>query len=1016
MFLMIQCLGINMSIDDIDNPFEKQNLKKKLELQERKRKEAVEKIAEARKDLTISKGRAGFLNTNQLLTLLSEKLSNVNTNIPSYKKATLENFNTLIGNTEVARKGYGPGYVPSIKDIQEMGEARLLQNINFHSSFSAKQDIAHELLKYIVRNTSEADFPDEFKEQFKAAKHITEGKDRKQVKKLFPETEGIINVSALLEASPINEKLLKNLNEVHFFNNLVSTFMIDIADTLDQYDGLEWSDPVFLEKEMPTAVDKIRQADEMGEYTYVERPSGDLDVAPTIEKYRDKSKITDTFIKGRNVGGTNGTIVAALGTIRDAILANSNVILKEQEFMLDFIDEAMIFAGTAPSDFSVADIIEHQQQMISEKFYHTIIDSDPSLAKIVNFDTKNVLLSQISQKLGYITEQPILTAQGKPNKKYYGLGYIQYASRNPSTYTQTKSIIQVLKETLLERNLEYERIINSDDWRNYLEKKQRFIDEGIEPSYNKYTQSLIAKEDALRYDIEDIKRDVDARIQNRADALYDSKAREYRKNDSLFRFSVHPNLNYDIEWQNVNALKFDVENPIMIEGYTPIRKSVPLLGDTSGVKQPVDYATTPNSVLYQVKLQGRDTTKILNRFAFQGNALRVTDDPYVAMANPNNIGVYSRTGGGKRYDRLALSALTPFTSGGSNSIRETFRPMIANQIDKPELIGNDPFGLQEFYKKVDTTVGENQINQAGVTQFEDKEDLQITEQKKELKEPVTIDQKSNKILSKAERRLIKKKKELADRGFNIGGTLNKTLKSLGIIVPTAMTLNTLFNKPAQAADRVLTGLKLSAKKLIDPAIDVTIESFLYDPAQAEVLVRPMVDGQRAEEGSVFPDVVLPSGATVRSTQDPDQFISDMDKLSVEDAAAYSQLDIADFTGDPEGTTRSRLAASIQQGLYPTEEKQRDTTRGLTYDAMTQDYGKVLEERPQGYSVEQEEHLRSDLQPEGIANIFYDEGTAFGDQNIEERENRDRLAAYRSELENLNLSTNQQEGENNAAIE
>ena len=37
MFLMIQCLGINMSIDDIDNPFEKQNLKKKLELQERKR-------------------------------------------------------------------------------------------------------------------------------------------------------------------------------------------------------------------------------------------------------------------------------------------------------------------------------------------------------------------------------------------------------------------------------------------------------------------------------------------------------------------------------------------------------------------------------------------------------------------------------------------------------------------------------------------------------------------------------------------------------------------------------------------------------------------------------------------------------------------------------------------------------------------------------------------------------------------------------------------------------------------
>lgn len=146
----------------------------------------------------------------------------------------------------------------------------------------------------------------------------------------------------------------------------------------------------------------------------------------------------------------------------------------------------------------------------------------------------------------------------------------------------------------------------------------------------------------------------------------------------------------------------------------------------------------------------------------------------------------------------------------------------------------------------------------------------------------------------------------------------------------------------------------------------------------------MVDRQRAEEGSVFPDVVLPSGAIVRSTQDPDQFISDMDKLSPKDAAAYSQLDIADFTGDPKGATRSRLAASIQQGLYPTREEQRDTTRGLTYDAMTQDYGKVLEERPQGYSVKQEQNLRSDLQPEGMADIFYKEGTAFGDQNIKEK--------------------------------
>lgn len=279
-----------------------------------------------------------------------------------------------------------------------------------------------------------------------------------------------------------------------------------------------------------------------------------------------------------------------------------------------------------------------------------------------------------------------------------------------------------MRETLVERNREYDELINSKDWKNYLEKRQRFIDEGIEPSYNKYTQSLIAREETLRYDIEDIKRDMDARIQNRADALYDPKAREYRKNDSLFRFSVHPNLNYNVDWQDINALNYDVDNPIMIEGYTPIRAAESIIG---GPKQPVDYAVTPTSVLYQVKLQGRDTTKILNRMAFQGNAIRVTDDPYVAMANRDNIGISARSSGGINI----TENITPFNPSGSELVRKTFRPIIANPINKPELIGDDPFGLQNFYKGIDTTVGENQI-----------------------------DQKPNETLSKAERRALKRKR------------------------------------------------------------------------------------------------------------------------------------------------------------------------------------------------------------------------------------------------------------------
>ena len=56
------------------------------------------------------------------------------------------------------------------------------------------------------------------------------------------------------------------------------------------------------------------------------------------------------------------------------------------------------------------------------------------------------------------------------------------------------------------------------------------------------------------------------------------------------------------------------------------------------------------------------------------------------------------------------------------------------------------------------------------------------------------------------------------------------------------------------------------------------------------------------------------------------------------------------------------------------------------------------------------HNRSEMQPEGISDMFYKKGTPYGDQNIKERENRNRKTSYDAELQKL-LSTNQ--GEENA---
>ena len=78
--------------------------------------------------------------------------------------------------------------------------------------------------------------------------------------------------------------------------------------------------------------------------------------------------------------------------------------------------------------------------------------------------------------------------------------------------------------------------------------------------------------------------------------------------------------------------------------------------------------------------------------------------------------------------------------------------------------------------------------------------------------------------------------------------------------------------------------------------------------------------------------------------------------------------------------------------------------------MSQDYGEVLDSRPTGLTVNQQRKLRSEMQPEGISDMFYKKGTPFGDQNIKERENRNRKTSYDAELQKL-LSTNQ--GEENA---
>ena len=208
----------------------------------------------------------------------------------------------------------------------------------------------------------------------------------------------------------------------------------------------------------------------------------------------------------------------------------------------------------------------------------------------------------------------------------------------------------------------------------------------------------------------------------------------------------------------------------------------------------------------------------------------------------------------------------------------------------------------------------------------------------------------------------------------------------------------VIGKPVTASAKTVFALG----KALAP--DTLIEYAAFDEGFSENLI------QDQEGNTVFPDVVLPESGVGRATHNPEQFISDMDKLSASDAAAYSTKNIDDFTGDPKGATENRFVSGIQQGLFATDEEKKDTTRGIVNKTMSQDYGKVLDSRPTGLTVNQQRKLGSEMQPKGISDMFYEEGTPFGDQNIKERENRNRKTSYDAELQKL-LSTNQ--GEENA---
>ena len=175
-------------------------------------------------------------------------------------------------------------------------------------------------------------------------------------------------------------------------------------------------------------------------------------------------------VNNHNTGKeTSDMILSAIGKNLDSLQGAVHLTDDVKDYLSFTLLEAQEIVKGLGGDLSQKALLDYQQNILSTRQAGILTDAYPILSAIKDPNNKNITLAILSDYYGYPSEEPVLTADNKVNKKYYGDNFSKVTKGKVFRSQLLEAEIQYINELILNAS-NTNTVINMDTVQSNLEK------------------------------------------------------------------------------------------------------------------------------------------------------------------------------------------------------------------------------------------------------------------------------------------------------------------------------------------------------------------------------------------------------------------------------------------------------------------------------------------------------------------------------------------------------------------
>ena len=175
-------------------------------------------------------------------------------------------------------------------------------------------------------------------------------------------------------------------------------------------------------------------------------------------------------VNNHNTGKeTTDMILSAIGKNLDSIQGTIHLADDVKDYLSFTLLEAQEIVKGLGGDLTQKALFDYQQSILSTRKAGILTDAYPIISAIKDPNNKNITLAILSDYYGYPSEEPVLTADNKINKKYYGDNFSKVTKGKVFRSQLLDAEIQYINELILNAS-NTNTVINMDTVQSNLEK------------------------------------------------------------------------------------------------------------------------------------------------------------------------------------------------------------------------------------------------------------------------------------------------------------------------------------------------------------------------------------------------------------------------------------------------------------------------------------------------------------------------------------------------------------------